>query len=504
VSRGEPDIFDKVRLPPDLDGLLRRANPWWDGKPGREIPTFRRWAFELLRRRIDVAPLAPAVVLRGPRQVGKTTLLEQYIAHLIDERGVAPARILRVQFDETPSLSAVREPILALVNWFENRILGSTLNEAAKRGEPAYLFFDEVQNLADWAPQVKSLVDLHTVRVVITGSSALRIEAGRDSLAGRISTIDLGTLLLREIAAFVGGGTPAPVLQDNGYGRLTDAEFWRGVGAHGVANREARDRAFKAFSDRGGYPLVHRHPSSPWEDLAQQLNENVIKRVIQHDLRMGERGRKRDEQLLEGLFRMACRYAGQAPTTAKFAAELRDALGANIGPQRILSYLRFLDGALLVRLVKPLELRLKRQKGASKICLVDHGLRASWLQEIVPLDPEELQRQAHLADIAGHIAESVVGSFLGETPGLDLAHFPERGAEPEVDFVATVGEYRIPIEVKYRRRVDPHRDTIGLRAFVEKSAYNAPFGILVTMDDDVDVHDRRIVPVSLRSLLLLR
>ncbi|MCL6542816.1 MAG: AAA family ATPase [Roseiflexus sp.] len=53
----------------------------------------------------------------------------------------------------------------------------------------------------DWAAQLKALVDHHTLRVVVTGSSALRIEAGRDSLAGRITTIELGTLRLREIAA---------------------------------------------------------------------------------------------------------------------------------------------------------------------------------------------------------------------------------------------------------------------------------------------------------------
>jgi hypothetical protein len=58
--------------------------------------------------------------------------------------------------------------------------------------------------------------------------------------------------------------------------------------------------------------------------------------------------------------------------------------------------------------------------------------------------------------------------------------------------------------VKYRRRIDPHRDTLGLRSFLERTHYNAPFGILVTMTERVEVPDPRIVPVSLRSLLLIR
>ncbi len=102
---------------------------------------------------------------------------------------------------------------------------------------------------------------------------------------------------------------------------------------------------------------------------------------------------------------------------------------------------------------------------------------------MVPLDPERLAASPHLYDLAGHIAESVVGYFFRSVIGLDVAHFPERDAEPEVDFVLTVGEQRIPIEVKYRRRID-YRDTIGLRSFIEKAHYHAPFGVLVTMLDE--------------------
>ena len=154
--------------------------------------------------------------------------------------------------------------------------------------------------------------------------------------------------------------------------------------------------------------------------------------------------------------------------------------------------------------MRPLEHRLKRAQGNAKLSVLDHGLRASWLEEVIPLDPDALAKATHLADLAGHLAESVVGSFLAGIPHLDLAHFPERPTEPEVDYVLTIGERRIPLEVKYRRRIDPLRDTVGLRSFIERSHYNAPFGLLVTMLDDVEVIDPRIVPVSLRQLLLLR
>lgn len=502
TERG-PDLFDKVRLPAEIDAHLRETNPWWQGLPGRVLPSYRRWMFSTMLRRLD-AKVAPALVLRGARQVGKTTLQEQIIQHLLTERGVAPTRVFRIQFDELPPLRGLETPILQIVRWYQNRILGRTLNQAAHAGEPAFIFLDEVQNLRDWAPQIKALVDHHSVQVVVTGSSALRIEAGRDSLAGRIASMELGTLLLREIAGLRFRLTIEPLLPENGLHPLLDIGFWRTIESHGESHRKARDPSFTAFADHGGYPLVHARPEASWLELADQLNETVIRRVIQHDLRMGERGRRRDQTLLEEVFRLGCRYAGQAPSQAFLIAEVKEALHANIGWQRILSYLQFLEGSLLLRLIRPLELRLKKRRGPAKICVVDHGLRASWLEEIVPLDPGRLDQASHLTDLAGHIAESVAGAFFTGIPNLDVAHFPERPTEPEVDFVLTIGERRIPVEVKYRRRIDPHRDTLGLRSFIERAHYNAPFGILVTMLEGVEIQDPRIVPVSLRSLLLMR
>lgn len=131
------------------------------GQARQSASNYRRWAFHTLLRKLETR-LAPAVVLRGARQVGRTTLQEQVIRHLLDEQGVSPQRILRVQFDDIPSLAGLKAPILAITRWFENRILGSSLNEAAHAGQPAYLFFDEAQNLTDWAPQIKTLVDHNT------------------------------------------------------------------------------------------------------------------------------------------------------------------------------------------------------------------------------------------------------------------------------------------------------------------------------------------------------
>jgi predicted AAA+ superfamily ATPase len=435
--------------------------------------------------------------------VGKTTLQRQIIEHLIAEEGIHPRRILRIQFDETPALSELRDPILAVARWYEDRILSQSLNESARRGEPAYFLFDEVQNLPDWGPQVKSLVDHNTVRVMITGSSALRIKTGHDSLAGRVSTIELGPLLLREISGIRFQEEIPGMLQTNGVSDLLRPEFWEEMKDLGRKHQAARDRAFASFSEMGAYPVAQKPEASSWEKVEQYLMEAIIQRALVHDLRTSERGRKRDPQLLEEVFRLSCRYAGQAPGQAIMVQQVHHVLQADISWQRVLHYLRFLNDALLIRLVAPLEIALKKKKGYDKICLCDHALRAAWLKESVPLVPEQLKDKPHFATLAGHLAESIVGYFLGSLPGMGLHHFPERGTEPEVDFVLTIGETRIPMEIKYQDQVT-ERDAFGLRAFIEKTAYNATFGILITRNDNEKIRDPRIVSLPLSTLLLMR
>ncbi len=481
---------------------LRKTNPWWDGKPGPPLPAFKRWPFDRLVRLLEKG-MTPAVVLRGPRRVGKTVLLRQIMEHFLAQ-GVSPSRLLYVPFDELESARQIQEPILTVARWFEENILGRSFNESAREGAPAHLFFDEVQNLDNWSPQIKNLVDNQAVRVLITGSSSLRIEAGRDSLAGRITTLEMGPLLLREIAGLRFGFSDSPIWGDNNLDNLLRPDFWHSAKEAAMQNSGVRWDAFQAFSERGGYPAAQEHADLPWPEIADYLNETVIKRAIIHDLRLGARGQKRDEKLLEEVFRLACRYGGQAAGQNVFVPEIQQALAGNVGWTRILNYLRFLDGTLLIRLTEPLEIRLKRKKSPAKICLCDHSLRASWLQEVVPLDPQGLAHDPYLADLAGHLAESTLGYFLSSVPNLDISYFPTRGAEPEVDFVLTVGTRRIPIEVKYRRRIDPHEDTRGLRAFIEKTVYNAPFGLLVTLDDGVEILDPRIIPISLSAFLWMR
>lgn len=488
----------QTAIPPDLATNLWRANPWWAGHAMRTVPPFRR-AFTMHVSTALRHGLTRVVAVRGPRQVGKTTAQEQLISSLLQEK-VRPKHILRVQFDELPSLSMVAEPILRIVDWYEKCVLERSLNDVAQEGRAAFIFLDEVQNVTDWAVQLKHLVDLTDVHVLVTGSSALQLEDGTDSLAGRVKTIDVGTLSLSEIARVRSDQTLPTVLGDaSNLPHLADRQIWEDLVSQGRAHRAVRDHAFEAFSTYGGYPLAHAYPNAPWEHVAAQLNETVIKRVVAHDLQTSTRAQDLDVAI-EDVFRLCCRYAGQVPSLQRLATILGVNSGSGARVDDVRDALLLLERALLVRLVPPLELRLKKNRGAQKLCLIDHALRASWFGEVVPLEPDKLRTQG-ASDIAGHLVESVVGTFLLGLQGLGLTHFPARGGDPEVDFVIAAGAKRIPVEIKYRKQVKL-TDFDGIQHFVRDHKNNAPFGILVAQRE-LEGAPEDVVVVPLSTLLML-
>lgn len=488
-----------IALGAELRESVHRANPWWRGERMPTLPAFRRWPFARMLRHADPAsrPVAPLLSLRGPRQIGKTTLGLQVIAELLDG-GYPPDHILRAQFDDLPSLKGLpQEAILRVLEYFEDEILPGGFNEAAHRGRPAILFVDEAQNVPDWHIQLKTAVERATVRGFVTGSSALRIELGRDSLAGRLSSLEVGPLRLHEIAAITGAGGVEPFQRENGAEEWREPDFWRELERHAAA-QHGLDAAFATFSGRGGYPAAVVS-DAPAGEIKEALLENVVRRVIRHDLRIGMRGMRRDPALLEEIFRLACRYAGQSPAPETLAREAGSSLDGDIGVGRVRSYLQFLDGALLLKLVEPLEMRLRRRKGHAKLAICDHLLREAILLERVPLlGSDEVE-----ATLAGHVVESLVAYYLSSLPGVGVTHHPARAGEPEVDLVVALGDRRLPIEVKMRRSIESGRDGANLHAFVGKAANRAPFGLLVT-PGPVGPMGHDVVPVSLPALLLVR
>ena len=182
-------------------------------------------------------------------------------------------------------------------------------------------------------------------------------------------------------------------------------------------------------------------------------------------------------------FRRVCRYAGQSVRPRHIATEIGEQLGTSVSNSKVQDAIAFLVDAMLVHEIPHLELLTKKSAHPPKLCLCDHFVRRAWLQETVPIDPDELeQAEQSVRTSAGHLIESVLGYHLKGIAGLDVAWFAKRKKEPEVDFILTIGMRRIPIEVKYQRVCPDLRDLKGIRSFCSKKQYNAPFGLVITQD----------------------
>lgn len=162
-----------------------RDNPWWKavGEIDRDPDLLR---FNQASVRFEHAmPFdfdADAVFsLRGPRQVGKSTLLKRAIQHLLHIRAVPPRCILYTDV-EGAGLSThlrLRNAISAYLTW-------ARTSEAADRR--LYLFLDEVTGVKDWGIAIRTLHRegvLTNVTVIATGSHALDLAKGGETAPGR-------------------------------------------------------------------------------------------------------------------------------------------------------------------------------------------------------------------------------------------------------------------------------------------------------------------------------
>lgn len=485
LSRKPEAVFDSEapagNLPVELVQFLERTNPWWLGNPF-PVEGYHRIAFSEVLQRLKTE-VAPAVIMRGSRQVGKSTIQTQVVEHLLLIEHVQPRQIMRVLFDDVPGLGQIRNPVEAIVRWFEQNVLKETINASALRGESIYLFLDELQNLAKWPEQLKALLDTTKVRVFMTGSSALRIADDRENLAGRQSRVELSPLRLGEIVGIRRlGGALIPFAGRKPLEEWKRRRFWEELVKFGNTHRVLRKQAFELYSDYGGYPRAHVANVDDIGVLRQQIVGDVVMRTISHDASTSAHP-SLDERLVREVFVQICKHAGEIVGPAHLAQQLRQRLPSIPNNKSIFDAIDFLNDSLLVRPIRALDMLGKRQDSPPKLCVCDPFVRNGVLQETIPIAPSRLAgANEAVCTVAGHLVESVVGVFLSSIPGVDVACLPPRNDDPEIDFVLTIGEQRIPIEVKYQRKKPRAQDCAGIDWFCDNAHFNAPFGLVLTQE----------------------
>ena len=164
--------------PEDLQRVIHEQNPWWrHGKvPGPLAPPVERPLAQLLwRRLLEDDPRRYQLIL-GPRRVGKTTVLYQTVAHLLD-KGVDSSRIWWFRLDH---------PIL-LREELGDLLLFAVESSGATPDRPVYLMLDELVYADSWDTWLKSFYDDQwPVKIAATSSAAAALHKGRvESGVGR-------------------------------------------------------------------------------------------------------------------------------------------------------------------------------------------------------------------------------------------------------------------------------------------------------------------------------
>lgn len=437
--------------PQQLEAHIRTENPWWGQQGvGPEIERLSPRAYlELLMPLVRESSVRRAVVLMGPRRVGKTVLIHHAIRDLLDH-GVRPQNICYVSVDHP------------LYNGLALEQLVSLYRQAATPDPDhlGYVFFDEVQYLRDWEVHLKSLVDRDTsLRFVVSGSAAAALSLkSHESGAGRLTDFMLPPLTFYEYLELVGDGS---LLHEINVGRRP---FYQ---THDIKSLNER---FLHYLNFGGYPEVVLSQAIQ-ANPSRFIRGDIIDKVLLRDL--PSLYGISDVQELNKLF-----------TTLAFntADELSlQELSANFGVAKntIKRYIEYLEAAFLIKTIHRIDESAKRFKRARafKVYLTNPSMRAALF---APVDPASQE--------LGALAETAVFSqyFHDEDAGLHYS----RWAKGEVDMVR-LSPTQNPIwalEVKWSDRFPSRPHELGaLLAFSRTNSLQHAWATTMTIRSEVEM-----------------
>jgi len=338
------------------DQILERfgqENPWW--KAPNSLPAvYANWMprpyLELLAPLVEQTSIRRAVVLMGPRRVGKTVIIHHLIGRLLNA-GVEPMKICYLSVDH-PVYNG-----LSLEEFIKSYEKATSINISQDR---CYIFFDEIQYLKDWEKHLKSLTDTHpNIQLLASGSAAAALKLKSvESGAGRFTDFLLPPLTFHEYLTLLN--------QDN----LVLFEEKDGNMEFKAADIYALNSHFVDYINFGGYPEV-AFSNEIRLDPGRFIKSDIIDKVLLRDL--PQLYGIHDIQELNHLFtNLALNTAGEVSLE-----ELSQNSG--VAKNTIKRYIEYFETAFLVKVVHRIDRSAKRFVRANffKIYLTNPSMRAA-------------------------------------------------------------------------------------------------------------------------------
>ena len=370
------------------------------------MPEYSRHHVTTLLERLEECP-ERLIVVSGPRQTGKTTLVKQALS-----RAALRFDFLPVDEPEPNKPAFPYDDTTEQTIWPVGERNGEWLVrkwEVARRKSDEsdrgfVLVLDEIQKIPQWSETVKGLWDAdraagRSLHVVILGSAPLLIQQGlTESLAGRFELIRVRHWSFTEMA-------------------------------------HAFDFDLASYIYFGGYPgaarLIDRLPR--WREY---IRASLIEPVMDRDILAMTRVDK--PALLKSTFELGSSYSGQELSYTKMVGQLQDAGNTTT----IAHYLDLLSqSGLLTGLPKYAGQQHRRRASSPKL----NVLNTAFMSVNSGYSFQEAQADR---SFWGRLVESAVGAHLWNTGMPDIEVYYWQQSHYEVDFVLKHGPRVVGIEVK--------------------------------------------------------
>ena len=379
------------------------------------------------------------LVLRGARQVGKTTLVEQFA----QEYGV----YLKLNLEKSTNRQLFESgmPMEELISTIY------LLNNQERRSVPTLLFIDEIQN----SPQAVAMLryfyeEVSGIDVVAAGSLLENLIDKHISFpVGRVEYMAVRPCSFNE---FLGA------IDEKGL-KAAQRDVTLPAPLH-----DKMLRLFNTYTLIGGMPEVVRSFAESWDIISLKYIYETLLTGYRDDV---EKYSDTDSMrnTIRHILNAGWIYAGQRITFEKFGNSLYRS-------RKMSEAFRTLEKTMLLELVYPMTSAVvpmaPEPKRSPKLLWLDTGLvnYAGGIQK-------ELANIRDISDAwTGHIAEQIVGQELLDSDNL-FSHkryfwVNGTGSEAEVDFVIQFEDKIIPIEVKAG-----HNSRLrSLHQFMEKAPHD--------------------------------
>jgi len=353
---------------------------------------FVRHHYETILSRVN-EPRKFIQVLAGPRQVGKSTLVQQVL------RDIA----IPYTFENADAINTQDSDWIRRV-WESVRVTMQMLHE-----EEHLLVIDEIQKIDNWSEMVKAEWDKDSrerrnMKVIILGSSRLLLKKVlTESLAGRFELI-----------------------------RITHWSY--------PEMRDAFGYTLDQYIYYGGYPgpamLVNNEKR--WK---KYIKDSLVAPAIEKDVIMTSNIYK--PSLMKRTFELGCCYSSEQLSLTKMIGKLQDA--GNV--TTVSGYLKILSqSSLLSALQKYANDDARKYNSIPKFQVYNNALLTANKGRTFLKDRQD-------TEIWGRWVESAVGAYLvSQAEELEYQVYYWRERNCEVDFVIVSAETTLAIEVKSGRR----------------------------------------------------